>query len=365
VPLIRRQGRQHAARPRRQGPGQPQRKAPREHPRDLSARRAVPEPPRTNCWPRRSGHPAPLRPPARATCSTRRDPFDRFISVLLFVPRERYDSDGARSGSPARSWPKAYGGRVSASYPDLLRTAAGAGPLHHRRDAGRPRRARPRRASRPRSPRPPAPGRTASRAAVRDDSSGRRRGRGPDHPGRPGPRPSRPATATSYDAAEALIDLAPGRGPGGRAAPPVRVRAFRRDGRLGAAASASSSIGRRAAAPLADVLPVLERHGPEGPDRGRLQAVTERAATASARSGSTSSCWRTSAVSVCLRRRAPGLRGRLHRRLDRPDRERRLQPPGAGARRLPAARGGPGPGPGRLPPARAGSTPAARCRKRR
>ncbi|WP_309643873.1 NAD-glutamate dehydrogenase, partial [Phenylobacterium sp.] len=45
----------------------------------------------------------------------RRDPFDRFASVLLYVPRERYDSDlRERAGDMLA---EAYGGRVSAYYP--------------------------------------------------------------------------------------------------------------------------------------------------------------------------------------------------------------------------------------------------------
>lgn len=48
---------------------------------------------------------------------TRQDPFDRFVSVLLFVPRERYDvSVRERIGQIlARAW----GGRISAWYPQL------------------------------------------------------------------------------------------------------------------------------------------------------------------------------------------------------------------------------------------------------
>jgi glutamate dehydrogenase len=47
----------------------------------------------------------------------RRDPFDRFVSVLLFVPRERYDSDvRSRAG---RILAQAFKGRVSAYYPSF------------------------------------------------------------------------------------------------------------------------------------------------------------------------------------------------------------------------------------------------------
>jgi glutamate dehydrogenase len=47
----------------------------------------------------------------------RRDPFDRFASLLLFLPRDQYDSDlAARAG---RILAGAYRGRVSASYPSF------------------------------------------------------------------------------------------------------------------------------------------------------------------------------------------------------------------------------------------------------
>ncbi|MBI1405360.1 MAG: NAD-glutamate dehydrogenase [Caulobacter sp.] len=47
----------------------------------------------------------------------RKDPFDRFFSVLLFVPRDRYDS-GLRERA-GRLIAAAYGGRVSAYYPSF------------------------------------------------------------------------------------------------------------------------------------------------------------------------------------------------------------------------------------------------------
>ncbi|MET0271913.1 MAG: NAD-glutamate dehydrogenase domain-containing protein, partial [Phenylobacterium sp.] len=47
----------------------------------------------------------------------RRDPFDRFASVLLFLPRDQYDSDvAARAGKILAD---AYGGRASAAYPSF------------------------------------------------------------------------------------------------------------------------------------------------------------------------------------------------------------------------------------------------------
>jgi len=48
---------------------------------------------------------------------TRKDPFDRFVSVLAFIPRERFDS-GVRERIGALL-AKAWGGRISAWYPQL------------------------------------------------------------------------------------------------------------------------------------------------------------------------------------------------------------------------------------------------------
>lgn len=66
----------------------------------------------------------------------RRDPFDRFVSVLMFVPRDRYDSElQAKAG---RLLAEAYGGRVSAAYPDFsdaplarVHYIIGVAPGHH------------------------------------------------------------------------------------------------------------------------------------------------------------------------------------------------------------------------------------------
>ncbi|MBS0331417.1 MAG: NAD-glutamate dehydrogenase, partial [Proteobacteria bacterium] len=47
----------------------------------------------------------------------RKDPFERFVSILLFLPRDHYDSElAARAG---RILASAYRGRVSASYPSF------------------------------------------------------------------------------------------------------------------------------------------------------------------------------------------------------------------------------------------------------
>jgi glutamate dehydrogenase len=53
----------------------------------------------------------------RVRLFARRDPFDRFISVLMFVPRERYDS-GVRERA-GKILAQAFEGRVSAYYPSF------------------------------------------------------------------------------------------------------------------------------------------------------------------------------------------------------------------------------------------------------
>jgi glutamate dehydrogenase len=47
----------------------------------------------------------------------RRDPFDRFASILVYVPRERYDFEFVNRAG--RLLADAYGGRVSAAYPEF------------------------------------------------------------------------------------------------------------------------------------------------------------------------------------------------------------------------------------------------------
>ena len=53
----------------------------------------------------------------RVRLFARRDPFDRFVSVLFFLPRDRYDS--ALDQRVGQILAKAWGGRVSASYPSF------------------------------------------------------------------------------------------------------------------------------------------------------------------------------------------------------------------------------------------------------
>ena len=66
----------------------------------------------------------------RVRVLARRDRFDRFVSVMVFVPRERYDSDiRAKIGAYLA---RAFIGRVSAFYPFFPRRPAGARAFHHR-----------------------------------------------------------------------------------------------------------------------------------------------------------------------------------------------------------------------------------------
>jgi glutamate dehydrogenase len=58
---------------------------------------------------------AQLQDRPRVRLFVRHDPFQRFVSVLLFVPRERYDSDFRERAGAAIA--EAFGGHVSAFYP--------------------------------------------------------------------------------------------------------------------------------------------------------------------------------------------------------------------------------------------------------
>jgi glutamate dehydrogenase len=187
----------------------------------------------------------------RVRLFARRDPFDRFVSVLMFVPRERYDGGvRARAG---KILAEAFQGRVSAYYPSFsdaplarVHYVLGVSPGQH----GDPDMA----------VLEAAVAETARtwedrfEAAVRDGGA----------PGRVAETLARyqgafpPGYRDQYDAAEALADiavvddLAEGE--------PVRVRAFRHAG--------DDKLTFRfklyrpgAAAPLADVLPILEHMG--------------------------------------------------------------------------------------------------------
>jgi len=186
----------------------------------------------------------------RVKLFARRDPFDRFISVLLFVPRERYDSGVRERAGQILS--KAFNGRVSAYYPSFsdaplarVHYILGVTPGDHGEpDLGAVE---------------AAISETAHtwedrfEAVIRDSQAGRvaqllARYAGAFPPG----------YRDQYDAEEALADIQVIDDLAADEA--VRVRAFRRDG--------DSPVTFRfklyrpgAAAPLADVLPILEHMG--------------------------------------------------------------------------------------------------------
>ncbi|KQW69202.1 glutamate dehydrogenase [Phenylobacterium sp. Root77] len=182
----------------------------------------------------------------------RRDPFDRFASVLLFVPRDRYDSDlRQRAGEILAD---AYGGRVSAYYPAFSESPLarvhfiiGFQPGHHAEPSLKSLETQIAAAARTWEDRFAAAVRASGRATpqVADMVA----------------RYAEAFTAgyrERYDAEEALADIAvieslkPGE--------PVRIRAFRR------AADSKTQLRFKlyrpgSPAPLADVLPILEHMG--------------------------------------------------------------------------------------------------------
>ena len=75
----------------------------------------------------------------RVRVFARVDRFDRFVSVLVYVPRDRYTSMvRERIGALLA---ETYDGRIAAFYPSFHRRPAGAGAVH-RRALRRPRRRR-------------------------------------------------------------------------------------------------------------------------------------------------------------------------------------------------------------------------------
>jgi glutamate dehydrogenase len=187
----------------------------------------------------------------RVRLFARRDPFDRFISVLMFVPRERYDS-GVRERA-GKILADAYEGRVSAYYPSFsdaplarVHYVLGVTPGKHGDPDLEALEAAVAETARTWEDR--------FEAAIRDGGA----------PGRVAETLARwqgafpPGYRDQYDAAEALADLAVVDDLG--ADEQVRVRAFRHadDDKL----TFRFKLYRPgAAAPLADVLPILDHMG--------------------------------------------------------------------------------------------------------
>lgn len=182
----------------------------------------------------------------------RRDPFDRFASVLLFVPRDRYDSDVRKRAGELLA--EAYGGRISAYYPSFNDTPlarvhfiVGFTPGQHRQPDLRAVEAEIAEAART--------------WEDRFDAAVRGSGRDPDAVAATvaGYRDAFPAGYRDrFDAAEALADVAEFEAFG--EGQTVRARAYRTaaDGPL----HFRFKLYRKGEpAPLADVLPILENMG--------------------------------------------------------------------------------------------------------
>ncbi|MBN9320051.1 MAG: NAD-glutamate dehydrogenase [Caulobacterales bacterium] len=193
----------------------------------------------------------------RVRLFARRDPFDRFVSVILFTPRDRYGSGLRQRAGDILS--KAFGGRVSAYYPSFseqplarVHFIIGVTPGDHAEPDLAAIEAEIAEAARTWEDRFEAAVRDGAKASgvAATAISAKLAAWGEAFP---------PGYRDQYDAAEALIDLAEVEAleaDGGV----VRVRAFRR--------AADSALTFRfklyrpkTAAPLADVLPILERMG--------------------------------------------------------------------------------------------------------
>ena len=305
------------------------------------------------------GHPAPLRPAAGEAVRAPRPvrPL-RLGAAVSCRATATTPTCATRAGAdPGRGLRRPGLGLL----PELLRRAAGAGALHHRRHARRARRARTSRrwrraiaeAARTWDDRFEAA--AARRAARRTRSPAILAPLGATAFPRRLPRPLR--RRPRRWPTSAVIERHR------RRASRSRVRAYRAAERHRRCSSASSSTAR-----------ARRRRSPtscRSSSNMGLKALAEdgfpvRApASQPDRSGCTSSRSRTRAASTwCFDDVKAAVRGRLRRRLDRPHRERRLQPPGAGARRSPGARrpwSAPSPATASSP----ASTPARRCRRRR
>ena len=198
----------------------------------------------------------------------RRDPFDRFVSVILYVPRDRYNSDvRKRAGEILLPRPMTGGCRptIQASTTRPLARVHFIIGL----DRGTTPRGPPAPGSRRRSPRPPAPGRTASTRRCARSAATPPHGRA-DRPATATPSP--PATATASTPHEALADVA-------------EIEAFRADHTIARGPTAAGDgplhfrfklYRRNVPAPLADVLPILENMGLKAMDEAASGSRSSR-----------------------------------------------------------------------------------------
>lgn len=182
----------------------------------------------------------------------RRDPYDRFASILLYVPRERYDSELRTKAGEMLA--RAYGGRVSAYYPHFsdaplarVHFIIGFTPGDHLEPDLKAVETQIAAATRTWEDRFDAAVRASGRATAEVSDILTRYAQ------------AYPAGYRDrYDAAEALADLAVIDSL--EADEPVRVRAYRRAGD-GKTQFRFKLYRPGAPAPLADVLPILENMG--------------------------------------------------------------------------------------------------------
>ena len=222
------------------------------------------------------------RPRIRALA--RPDEFDRFVSVLVFVPKDRYDTAVRRRIGEYLA--RAYKGRMSAAYPAIPRGRSPAPTTSSAATRARRRRSR-RRSSRPALPRSCAPGPTRWRQRWPRRSAARRRGRSR----RATPAPSRPPIAKPSRPSN--------RSPTSRSSSASRTSARGPSTSTAATAIRDTRVNlkvfsRGASLPLSERVPLLENLGfkvvnertyrvdpPGGEDSGRIwlhDMALERAA---------------------------------------------------------------------------------------
>ena len=207
----------------------------------------------------------------RVRLFARTDPFDRFVSVLLFMPRDRYDSDVRQTGG--RDPGAGLDGRVSAYYPNFS-----TGPWRGCTSSSASRRATT-----------PTPTSKALEAEIdelartwRDRFDAALRGARQGRRAQVGELLARYAEAfpagyrDRYDAAEALADLRVMEHLARRARPCACAPIATPDCTPSCSSASSSTAWARPCA-LADVLPILENMGLKAHRGGRLPRHAARA----------------------------------------------------------------------------------------
>ncbi len=187
----------------------------------------------------------------RIALFVRRDPLERFVSCLVYVPRDRYGTDLRRR--MAAILEKAFNGHIAGFQTLLDESRAGARPVHGRDDARRGAGGRDRQASSSASPKPGGSGRTACRKRSRPQAARRRRATLLRRYGNAFPTAYRESVAID----EAVVDIA--RIEAVLGGVPLGMKLYRRS-------NAGAGLGFKifhAGSPVAlsDILPMLENLG--------------------------------------------------------------------------------------------------------